>query len=241
MADVVGRYLIRDPACVVLDPIGGRGSSEVAASIGLAALEAALKESLDLVRAIEAANTAITTAAAAPRLRGMGSSVAALAVSGERATVAWVGDVQVARVRSGRFELLAPAHTLLAEYVKSKLLTRDEIESFPHPNVIVRALGMRATVVVDTVDATAEVGDVFALIDATVWAALGEAALTATLRIHGDRPCECVVAILEQVAAAGGQGTPTAVVVRIEPTGPVFAGGSGGGPGSEAVALRIAR
>lgn len=240
MSGVEGRYLIRGAACAVLDPMGGRGTAEVAGSLALAAIEAELAKSPELVRAIEAANTAVVTAAEEPRLRGMGSCVAALAVTEASATVAWVGDVRVVRFRAGALEDLAPPHTLLNDYIKSKRLTPEEIESFPHPNVLVRALGMKPTVEVETVDVATEVGDVFALFNDSVWAALGEAALAATLRIHGSRPRECVAAILDQVAAAGEQGTPTIVIVRIEPTGPVVAGGSGGPTGSEAVALRVA-
>ena len=233
------RYLIRDAVAVVIDPMGGRGSGEAVAQVALSTIEAELAQSNDLVRAIEAANAAVVKAAEAPTLRGAGCAVSALAVANARASVAWVGDVRVVRLRSGALELLAPAHTLLAFYLEVVALTPEEVENFPHKTVLVRTLGMKATVEVDTMTTTAEVADVFALINDPVWGALGEAALKGTLRVHGSCPRECVAAILDQVAAAGGQGTPTAVVVRVESTGLVVAGGSGGPTGVEAAALRV--
>ena len=40
-------------------------------------------------------------------------------------------------------------HSLLNDYLKAKKLTAEEIDAFPHKNVIVRALGMKDTVQVD--------------------------------------------------------------------------------------------
>ncbi len=40
-------------------------------------------------------------------------------------------------------------HSLLNDYLKAKKLTPEEIENFPHKNVIVRALGMKDAVQVD--------------------------------------------------------------------------------------------
>jgi protein phosphatase len=45
---------------------------------------------------------------------------------------------------------LTEDHSLLNDYKKMKKLTAEEIESFPHKNVIVRALGMKDSVKVDT-------------------------------------------------------------------------------------------
>ncbi len=64
--------------------------------------------------------------------------------------VAHVGDSRVYRVRDGKLEQLTEDHSLLNDYIKMKRLTPEEIANFPHKNVIVRALGMKDTVKVDT-------------------------------------------------------------------------------------------
>jgi serine/threonine protein phosphatase PrpC len=64
--------------------------------------------------------------------------------------VAHVGDSRVYRIRDGKLEQLTEDHSLLNDYIKMKRLTAQEIANFPHKNVIVRALGMKDTVKVDT-------------------------------------------------------------------------------------------
>ena len=64
--------------------------------------------------------------------------------------IAHVGDSRVYRIRDGNLEQLTEDHSLLNDYIKMKRLTAEEIANFPHKNVIVRALGMKDTVKVDT-------------------------------------------------------------------------------------------
>ena len=53
-------------------------------------------------------------------------------------------------LRGNELEQLTEDHSLLNDYIKMKRLTPEEIANFPHKNVIVRALGMKDTVKVDT-------------------------------------------------------------------------------------------
>ena len=58
---------------------------------------------------------------------------------------------------------LTEDHSLLNDYLKAKKLTPEEIENFPHKNVIVRALGMKETVQVDVARVEPQEGDIFLL------------------------------------------------------------------------------
>ena len=60
-------------------------------------------------------------------------------------------------------EQLTEDHSLLNDYIKMKRLTPEEIANFPHKNVIVRALGMKDTVKVDTRLEQPRAGDVYFL------------------------------------------------------------------------------
>ena len=53
------------------------------------------------------------------------------------------------RYRNDALLQLTEDHSLLNDYIKMRQLTPEEIEAFPHKNVIVRALGMKETVRVD--------------------------------------------------------------------------------------------
>jgi protein phosphatase len=82
--------------------------------------------------------------------RGMGTTLAALFAVEDGIYVAHVGDSRVYRIRDGVIDQLTEDHSLLNDYKKMKHLTPEEIANFPHKNVIVRALGMKDTVKVDT-------------------------------------------------------------------------------------------
>src|SRR6478735_651934 len=77
--------------------------------------------------------------------------------------VAHVGDSRVYRIRDKQIEQLTEDHSLLNDYIKMKRLTAEEIANFPHKNVIVRALGMKDTVKVDTRFEIPQLNDVYLL------------------------------------------------------------------------------
>ncbi|MDH5492513.1 MAG: serine/threonine-protein phosphatase, partial [Myxococcales bacterium] len=65
--------------------------------------------------------------------------------------------------RGDKFEQITEDHSLLNDYIKMKRLTPEEIENFPHKNVIVRALGMKENVKVDTTLDKPQNGDIYVL------------------------------------------------------------------------------
>ena len=93
----------------------------------------------------------------------MGTTIVALFVTGEGVYTAHVGDSRVYRFRDGAMEQLTEDHSLLNDYMKMKRLSDEEIANFPHKNVIVRALGMKETVKVDTRFDAPKSGDVILL------------------------------------------------------------------------------
>lgn len=117
-----------------------------------------------LITAIMLSNLRIyQTAKENPKQRGMGTTIAVLFVVDEGMYIAHVGDSRVYRIRGGRMTQLTEDHSLLNDYKKMKNLSEEEIEAFPHKNVIVRALGMKDTVKVDTRFEQPEPGDIILL------------------------------------------------------------------------------
>jgi serine/threonine protein phosphatase PrpC len=74
-----------------------------------------------------------------------------------------VGDSRLYRWRDGVLKQMTEDHSLLNDYIKMKNLTAEEIASFPHKNVIVRALGMKDTVQVDVLVDAPALGDLYLL------------------------------------------------------------------------------
>ena len=167
---------------LVADGMGGHASGEVASRMAIDTLkefftatsqdpEATWPYKMDksrpyeenrLITGIKLANLRIhESQQREPKLRGMGTTFACILVIDEGVLVAHVGDSRVYRIRQSKLEQLTEDHSLLNDYIKMKRLSEEEIANFPHKNVIVRALGMKETVKVDTKLDVPQAGDVY--------------------------------------------------------------------------------
>lgn len=156
---------------VVADGMGGHASGEVASKMAIDTLHEFFASTADdpertwpykmdrakgyeenrLITGIKLCNLRIfETAQRNAKQRGMGTTLVSLFAVEGGYYVAHVGDSRVYRIRQGEIEQLTEDHSLLNDYKKMKRLTEEEIANFPHKNVIVRALGMKDTVKVDT-------------------------------------------------------------------------------------------
>ena len=169
---------------IVADGMGGHASGEIASKMAVEALreffvatasdpERTWPYKMDrskgyeenrLITGIKLANLRIfESAQREPRQRGMGTTIVALFAVEDGVYLAHVGDSRVYRMRDSKLEQLTEDHSLLNDYVKMKRLTPEEIANFPHKNVIVRALGMKDTVKVDTRLEQPRAGDMYLL------------------------------------------------------------------------------
>jgi PPM family protein phosphatase len=165
---------------IVADGMGGHASGEVASRMAVDTLKEFFAATADdpertwpykmdrtkgyeenrLITGIKLANLRIYEAAQRDaRRRGMGTTIVAIFTVEDGLYVAHVGDSRVYRLREGKLEQLTEDHSLLNDYIKMKRLTPEEIANFPHKNVIVRALGMKETVKVDTSFFTPQAND----------------------------------------------------------------------------------
>jgi protein phosphatase len=156
---------------VVADGMGGHASGEIASKMAIDTLREFFESTAEdpertwpyrmergkgyeenrLITGVKLCNLRIFEQAQRnPRQRGMGTTLVALFAVEDVIYVAHVGDSRVYRIRDGGLEQLTEDHSLLNDYKKMKRLTEEEIRNFPHKNVIVRALGMKDSVKVDT-------------------------------------------------------------------------------------------
>ena len=128
--------------------------------------------------------------------------------------IAHVGDSRAYRVRAGDITQLTRDHSLLNDYIKMKKLTPEEIESFPHKNVIVRALGMKESVKVDTVFDDPLPGDVFLMCSDGLNGEITDEKMLEIITAHGrDLQAGCH-ALIEEANRNGGHDNVTVVLVR---------------------------
>ena len=102
---------------------------------------------------------------------------------------------------------------MLNDYIKMKRLTPEEIANFPHKNVIVRALGMKETVKVDTRFEVPAVNDTYLLCSDGLSGPVSDPEIADILSRHGDIKT-ATAKLIERANENGGPDNVTCVLVR---------------------------
>ena len=220
----------------VADGMGGHSSGEVASQIaveGIANFFKATRQDEDItwpykmdknrpydenrfIMSVKLANLRIFEASQREaRYRGMGTTLAGVNFIGGDALVAHVGDSRVYRVRNEQMTQVTEDHSLLNDYIKAKKLTPDEIANFPHKNVIVRALGMKETVLVDLSRHTLQAGDVYFSCSDGLSGMVTDEELLEIINTVPDLQ-EAVTVMINKANEAGGVDNITVTIVRID-------------------------
>ena len=117
-----------------------------------------------LFKAVEDANRQIyTTANQHAHLKDMGTTVVATLFTEKRVYMATVGDSRVYRIRNSKITQITEDHSLANEYIKMKILRKEDLPRFPFKNIIVRALGLSEYVKVDTLYRQTKPEDIYLL------------------------------------------------------------------------------
>lgn len=139
----------------VSDGMGGAEAGEIASYLVVESLRTELtgveydKPTAHLVReAVERANNIVWDAAAAPNRAGMGATLTAALVRGDRAYIAGVGDSRCYVIRGRRIRQVTRDQSLVESLVELGHITREEAEQSPHRNIILQAIGTRPSVAV---------------------------------------------------------------------------------------------
>jgi protein phosphatase len=143
----------------------------------------------------------------------MGTTIAAVYFAPNLAYVAHVGDSRVYCLRGGALTQLTEDHSLLNDYIKARRLTSQEVEAFPHKNVIVRALGMKDTVLIDILKLDALDADLFLLCSDGLSAMVTNDEIHQMLLYSKDLDATCRQ-LVDFANSAGGNDNVTCVLGR---------------------------
>lgn len=221
----------------VSDGMGGHASGEVAARIAVEEMaeffrttgrddEATwpFKEDPErshdenrLLTGVKLANVRIFERAASDaRLKGMGTTIVAayFPKGGAALLVGHVGDSRAYLWRRGALRQLTEDHSLLNDYRRGRVLTPEEIEAFPHKNVIVRALGMKEGVEVDLLREELEDGDVLLLCSDGLSGMVSDDRIAELLRANAGDPKLAAQALVDEANEAGGADNVTCLLVQ---------------------------
>jgi len=142
----------------VADGVGGAQAGDVASQMAVEILGEAfvnLPENTDpedmMRRAMESANSAIyQMSQELPQLATMATTIVALYLKDNIATIGHVGDSRLYRLgENGVLVQETADHSIIAEEVRAGRLTPEEAENHPNRNIISRALGAESTVEVE--------------------------------------------------------------------------------------------
>lgn len=141
---------------VVADGMGGHQAGEVASrtaveTLGRAYYDAPGDPTSSLAQGFERANQEIQRLARAqPECHGMGTTCTAVAVVGQEAYAAHVGDTRLYLVRNQQIFQMTEDHSAVREMVRQGTITAEQARHHEDRNVLLRALGTRPEVAVDT-------------------------------------------------------------------------------------------
>jgi PPM family protein phosphatase len=209
----------------VADGMGGHAAGEVASSLALAELRQRLDESSALeanavIDAIRVANEAVhLRAVEQPSLRGMGTTLTLIAVSGadgdqSHFVLANVGDSRAYLFADHVLRQLTRDHSYVADLVAAGEISAEEALIHPHRHVVTRALGVEPLVAVDTWMITPEAGDRYLLCSDGLVNEIDDEAIAAILATHTD-PQAAAEALVDAANQAGGRDNTTVIVLDV--------------------------
>ena len=220
---------------IVADGMGGHASGEVASQIAVETLanffidtardneatwpykedRALTYDENRLVAGVKLSNRRVyETSQADARYRGMGTTIVSLLCGSTGAYIGHVGDSRAYLIREASIEQITEDHSLLNDYLKVHKLTQEEINNFPHKNVIVRALGMKSSVTVEVRRLSPRAGDVYLLCSDGLCNMVADQEMLASVHESGrdlEKACQTLIA---KANVAGGQDNITVVLVE---------------------------
>lgn len=164
---------------VVADGMGGHTSGETASELAVTALCDYFQKDQPVISpynysysettnrlnaAIMLANQIVYEAALkSPGLSGMGTTIAAAALTGNQLSFAHIGDSRIYLVRSGNIEQLTNDHSFVQEQIKWDRITREEAARSVMKNILTRAVGIDSDVSADLGELTVLQSDILLL------------------------------------------------------------------------------
>lgn len=210
--------IIIPPLFAVADGMGGHKAGEIASEITVNTLAELAPSHLDaegLTAAVEAANYNVMKA---PRQGigrdGMGTTLTAAMLEGERLLIAQVGDSRAYLLHKGHLQQITRDHSLMADLIEAGQITPEEARVHPNRSVITRAIGSDIHMRPDIYELNVDAGDRILLCSDGLSSMISNNAIESIMRRQSDaQHCadELVTAALEN----GGADNVTVVVADV--------------------------
>lgn len=221
---------------IVADGMGGHASGEVASALAVHTIRDVVQRERDLLTrigdfdataqmelctlleyAVHSASAGIYhKAQQEPEKRGMGTTVVALLIIGQRGFIAYVGDSRIYLSRNGVVYPLTEDHSLMNELIRSGKVRADEFAVSPYANfknAMTRAVGVYEHVEVDILDFEILPGDAFLLCSDGLYDYLDDAEIASNLALSNIE--EIPGRFIDLANSRGGKDNVTALAVQV--------------------------
>jgi serine/threonine protein phosphatase PrpC len=209
---------------VVADGVGGADAGEIASQTAVDVLNDAFRQKItdgedveDLMElAIQRANSSIHQMAAEnPRFSMMATTVVALHLDGNRATIGHVGDSRLYRLTpDGELRRETEDHSVVEEEVRAGRMTPEQAANHPSKNVISRALGAENSVEADMKVIEVEDGSSFLLCTDGITRHIPDNELREVL-MSAANPADLCEEMKRRCYQRGAEDNLTAVIVQV--------------------------
>ena len=209
---------------VVCDGMGGAKAGNVASGLALdvfrgeilRGFKPSLKEDKieKLLRdALELANRAVYEQAHSDEdFTGMGTTLVAAIIAGERAYILNVGDSRAYHVGEGGIRCITTDHSFVQLMVQRGEITLEQAKNHPKKNLITRAIGTEQTVEGDVFTAELAEGENLLLCTDGLSNSMADQEILFEV-LHGSQKADCCRRLLEIVENRGAPDNVTAVLV----------------------------
>jgi protein phosphatase len=226
-------YFAGDHVFVVADGLGGHNAGDVASSLAVEPFKA-LDRRVDgqpservaklLSDTVLEANRAVYKRAQSDaKVRGMGTTLTAVAITNGAAHLAHVGDSRCYLLRGGAMNQLSVDHTLVARMVQEGKLTAEQAEVHPQRSILTRALGAEPEVDVDSFEVDLLPGDRLLLCSDGLSSVIPEERIREILTSATELDNGCGL-LIDEANAHGGPDNITVVAVEVTGVPPARSG-----------------
>ena len=200
---------------LVADGIGGHSFGEVASAIVKTQVTEAYAAGKTLTDAIHSAHRAVLEEVSRrDENLGMGSTVVALALTGRRYQIAWVGDSRAYSWNGKTLRQLSHDHSHVSELVDSGLISGPEAATHPERHVLTQSIGVSDEMALQpgTVSGELKAGEQILLCSDGLTDELTDANIEQLLRGSASVDSQ-VDTLLNAALTAGGRDNVTVVMV----------------------------
>jgi len=220
---------------ILADGMGGYNAGEVASGIAVEEVARALREAIAgtplhaeetgtvwpqshriLRQAIEQANASVhATSLRDARFAGMGTTLVAGVFYDNRLLLAHVGDSRCYRWRAGQTTQLTRDHSLVQEQIDAGLLAPEEAQASEYKNLVTRAIGVEAGVLVELQEYQVQTGDLFLFCSDGLSDMLDAATISEILSDNTQGLMNVACSLIEHANEAGGLDNISVLLVRV--------------------------